>query len=114
MKGDGITYPSIIEKRKKYTRQGLKEYISVGRGVMPAFDFISDSQKEELVTFVFNPEARTIDVASLDAISEELEEIPYSHTGYTSYRNGKLWWTGCYKGRFSFYWCHQRRETQSI
>jgi quinoprotein glucose dehydrogenase len=82
MKGDGITYPSIIERRKKYTRQGLKDYISVGRGVMPAFDFLTDSQKEELVTFVLNPEARTMDIANLAAISEELQEIPYSHTGY--------------------------------
>ena len=82
MKGDGITYPSIIERRKLYTRQGLKDYIAVGRGVMPAFDFLTDSQKEELVTYVFNPEARTMDLSTLNAISEELKEVPYSHTGY--------------------------------
>lgn len=82
MKGDGITYPSIIDRRTKYTRQGLKEYISVGRGVMPAFDFLTDAQKEELVTYVLNPEARTMNMAEMDAISEELREIPYSHTGY--------------------------------
>jgi quinoprotein glucose dehydrogenase len=90
MKGDGITYPSIIERRKNYTRQGLKDYIAVGRGVMPAFDFLTDSQKEELVAYVFNPEARTMDLSTLDAISEELQEIPYSHTGYNRWadKNG--------------------------
>ena len=82
MKGDGIQYPSIVERRKNYNRQSLKEYISVGRGVMPAFDHLSDAQKEELVTYVLNPDANTMDVSSLEAISKELEEIPYSHTGY--------------------------------
>jgi quinoprotein glucose dehydrogenase len=82
MKGDGVTYPSIIEKRKNYTRQGLKEYIAVGRGKMPAFNFLSDAQKEELVSYVFNPEVQTIDPASITAITEELKEVPYSHTGY--------------------------------
>lgn len=88
MKGDGVAYPSIVERRKKYNREGLKGYISVGRGMMPAFDFLSDSQKEELVTYVLNPEARTMNTENLEAISEELQEIPYSHTGYNRWVDG--------------------------
>ncbi len=81
MKGDGIQYPNIVDRRNKYTRQDLKVYISKGRGVMPAFDFLSDVEKEELVTYVLNPEASAQKV-SRQNISEELKEVPYSHTGY--------------------------------
>jgi len=81
MKGDGIQYPNIAERRKKYTRQDLKVYISKGRGVMPAFDFLSDDEKEELSTYVLNPEASAKKVSRKN-ISEELKEVPYSHTGY--------------------------------
>jgi len=90
MKGDGITYPSIIEKRKIYSRQGLKEYISVGRGKMPSFNFLSESQKDELVAYVFNPEVKTTDFANLKEITEELKDVPYSHTGYNRWvdKNG--------------------------
>jgi len=82
MKGDGIVYPSIVERRKKYTRQDLMGYIAKGKGVMPAFDFLSQSQKEELATYVLNPNAKTSSTESMARISEELKEIPYSHTGY--------------------------------
>jgi len=81
MKGDGIQYPNILERRKKYTRQDLKVYISKGRGVMPAFDFLSDEEKEELSTYVLDPEASAQPI-SKGNISEELQEVPYSHTGY--------------------------------
>ena len=89
MKGDGIAYPSIIEKRKNYTRQGLKEYISVGRGMMPAFDFLSDSQKEELVSYVFNPEIESSNSDDRMEIAKELMEVPYSHTGYNRWVDKK-------------------------
>lgn len=48
---------------------------------MPAFDFLSDDEKEELATYVLNPEAsgKKIDKQN---ISKELEEVPYTHTGY--------------------------------
>jgi quinoprotein glucose dehydrogenase len=81
MKGDGIQYPNIRERREKYTRQDLKVYISKGRGVMPAFDFLSDEEKEQLVTYVLEPETSSKQISKVD-ISEELQEVPYSHTGY--------------------------------
>jgi quinoprotein glucose dehydrogenase len=89
MKGDGITYPSIIEKRKIYSRQGLKEYISVGRGKMPSFNFLSETQKDELVAYVFNPEIKTSDFVNLKEIAEELKDVPYSHTGYNRWVDKK-------------------------
>ena len=81
MKGDGRAYPDITVRREKYSRQELMIYISKGRGVMPAFDFLSDGEKEELATYVLNPEATGKPVAAKD-ISEELKEVPYSFTGY--------------------------------
>ncbi|MBR9999358.1 MAG: PQQ-binding-like beta-propeller repeat protein, partial [Cyclobacteriaceae bacterium] len=81
MQGDGIQYPNIQERRKKYTRQDLKVYISKGRGVMPAFDFLTEEEKDEVVTYVLNPEASGREV-SRENISRELQEVPYTHTGY--------------------------------
>jgi len=82
MKGDGRVYPDITERRSNYSRQELKSYISTGRGIMPAFDFLSDKQKSDLVTYVLNPDAETGEIADLNDVDDLVKEIPYSHTGY--------------------------------
>ncbi len=87
MKGDGRTYPDITKRRDNYTRQELMTYISKGRGIMPAFDFLTEEEKAEMATYVLNPEASGKPV-SRDAIPQELQEVPYSHTGYNRWVDG--------------------------
>lgn len=82
MKGDGIQYPDITARRDSYTRQELMQYISRGRGVMPAFDFLTEEEKQEVATYVLNPDAQAGEVITRENMSEELREIPYTHTGY--------------------------------
>ncbi len=49
---------------------------------MPAFDFLTDQQKTDLVTYVLNPDAETGKKVDLNDVDDLVKEIPYSHTGY--------------------------------
>ncbi|HLF33076.1 MAG TPA: PQQ-binding-like beta-propeller repeat protein [Cyclobacteriaceae bacterium] len=89
-KGDGRAYPNITNMDQKYTREDLKKYISVGRGVMPAFGFLSESEKDEIATYILNPDAKP----GTSKVSEEMDslvrKVPYTHTGYVRWvdKNG--------------------------
>jgi quinoprotein glucose dehydrogenase len=89
-RGDGRAYPNITNMDQKYTREDLKKYILVGRGVMPAFGFLSEPEKDEIATYILNPDAKP----GVSTVSEEMDslvrKVPYTHTGYVRWvdKNG--------------------------
>ena len=89
-KGDGKTYPNITNVKAKYTREDLKKHITNGRGIMPAFNFLSDTEKDELATFVLNPELKPTKRTGSHEIDSLIKEVPYTHTGYNRWvdKNG--------------------------
>jgi quinoprotein glucose dehydrogenase len=81
-KGDGKAYPDITHMERKYTREDLKKYISTGRGVMPSFGMLTENEKDELATYVLNPDAKVVSRKVSAEMDSLVRKVPYTHTGY--------------------------------
>lgn len=80
--GDGQTYPSLLAVEDRYSRNEVSELIRGGKGVMPSFGYLSESQRDVLVDYLFNMvradhHGETVEVES--------SVIPYAHTGYNRF-----------------------------
>ncbi len=92
LKGDGRNYPNITQVGSKYTREGFIKYISTGRGMMTAFDFLTDEQKDEIASYVLYYNKKIIETPRKVAghssdkegpnIDSLISKVPYTHTGY--------------------------------
>ena len=56
LKGNGASYPGLLNLEKKHTDKTLTDIIENGRNMMPAFKQISNSEKETLLAFLLNKE----------------------------------------------------------
>jgi quinoprotein glucose dehydrogenase len=74
--GSGQEYPSLVQVDKKLSREEIGTIIKSGRGRMPSFQHISDKERQELVNFLLNPEAKTI----ASAESHSATEAPAAET----------------------------------
>lgn len=81
-KGDGRNYPNITNIKSKYTREGLMNYIATGRGMMPAFDFLTEEQKNEIATYVMYPDLKQPAGKTSGEYDSLVRAVPYSTTGY--------------------------------
>jgi quinoprotein glucose dehydrogenase len=112
LKGNGSSYPSLVDLHKKYTEEQARKIIENGRNMMPAFKQIPESEKEPLVTFLLNLEEKEpgamkrgsamaaslpkepgggeADHYHLPAKKSILDEVPYKMTGYNRFldKNG--------------------------
>ncbi len=84
-KGGG-NYPSLIDVNKKYNAATFNQLVSNGRKMMPAFNTISDEEKNAIASFIldmkniqnkkFIPAAKTKD---------PYLQLPYTNTGYNKF-----------------------------
>jgi quinoprotein glucose dehydrogenase len=81
-KGDGKTIPDITNAKVKFTREDLKKHISTGRHTMPAFNFLTDAEKDELATYVLYPDLKPAKKQNTSEIDELIKEVPYTFSGY--------------------------------
>jgi quinoprotein glucose dehydrogenase len=110
LKGNGSSYPSLVDLHKKYTEEQARKIIENGRNMMPAFKQIPESEKEPLVTFLLNLEEKEPgamkrgsamaaslpkepgggEADHLPAKKSILDEVPYKMTGYNRFldKNG--------------------------
>jgi quinoprotein glucose dehydrogenase len=72
------TFPGLVGLPKKMSQMETTRLVEQGKGFMPSFRFLSDSEKQALVGFLYG------------AVSEPDDEkveagIPYTHTGYNRF-----------------------------
>ncbi|WP_153797419.1 outer membrane protein assembly factor BamB family protein [Foetidibacter luteolus] len=98
LKGNGSSFPSLVNLEKKYNEQQAWKVISNGKNMMPAFKQIPDNEKNALLTFLLNlPEKEpAADNRSAGPVKEPasqttavasniLDEVEYNMTGYNRF-----------------------------
>ena len=107
LKGNGSSYPALLNLEKKYTEEQARKIIENGRNMMPAFKQIPEGEKGALISFLLNttdkePATKPKGTASLakepgggeadnlPAKKSILDEVPYTITGYNRFldKNG--------------------------
>ncbi len=87
LKGNGTSYPSLVNIGKKYKADQIGKIIASGRNMMPSFKQIPDHEREELIDFLlhkeaFSKEPGAIVLANTSDKKSILDEVPYTMTGY--------------------------------
>ena len=72
------TFPGLIEVSKKMSQVEATRLVGEGKGFMPSFRFLSDSEMQAVVGFLFG------EVSDSNGENVELG-IPYTHTGYNRF-----------------------------
>lgn len=96
LKGNGTSYPSLVNIGKKYSASQLSGIIASGRNMMPSFKQISPADKENLMAFLLKiPEAKGAKEIAKEptgnrAVSSATEkkmidEAPYTMNGYNRF-----------------------------
>lgn len=96
LKGNGASYPSLVNIGKKYTADQVSGIIASGRNMMPSFKQISPADKKNLLAFLLKiPETRaakevakepTINrTASSETEKKMVDQIPYAMNGYNRF-----------------------------
>lgn len=81
--------PSLVGVEERMKRSDAVTQLETGKGVMPSFAFLTDSQKQALVDYVFGNESSENDLSrqNSEPLAEALSVIPYSHTGYRRWQD---------------------------
>jgi quinoprotein glucose dehydrogenase len=53
-KGQGTAFPSLIDLNKKYDTPKLTALLQTGKNAMPAFDYLSEKERNALISFLLN------------------------------------------------------------
>lgn len=100
LKGNGTSYPSLLNLEKKYTEEPLRKVIDNGKNMMPSFKQIPEQEKGVLVSFLLKLESKEPanipkepgggEADHLPAKKSILDEVPFTMTGYNRFldRNG--------------------------
>lgn len=109
LKGNGVSYPSLLHLENKYNDEQAGKIIQNGKNMMPAFKQINESDKKALLAFLLNREekkhaaamikkgnaaASAKEPASIVNNTEQkksiLDEVHYTMTGYNRFydKNG--------------------------
>ena len=94
-KGNGSSFPSVLNMRSKYNAQQLWSIIEQGKNMMPAFAQIKGVDKDALLAFLLELEEKepgtSKEPASTTSSTKSiLDEVPYTTTGYNRFldKNG--------------------------
>lgn len=97
LKGNGPSFPSLINLHKRLNEEQVSKVIDNGRGRMPAFKQITASEKSALLAFLLKTKLKEeVDtkpnkVSGPVSIQQSLlEQVPYTITGYNRFldKNG--------------------------
>lgn len=81
--GSGKSVPSIRNLQKKYSKQSLMGFVLKGKGVMPAFGHLSESERDAIARYVLDLQERTEEEKKGNF--ERDPDILYSTTGYNRF-----------------------------
>ncbi|HZY37708.1 MAG TPA: PQQ-binding-like beta-propeller repeat protein [Mucilaginibacter sp.] len=92
LKGNGVSYPSLVDVGKRYNEQQVSQIIASGRNMMPAFRRISGIDKQALLAFLLKIPAKPTDAALLkkEPLSITLNPrniVPYMMDGYKRFQD---------------------------
>lgn len=73
------TFPSLVGISDRMTEEGLQQLLKKGRGMMPAFSYVSQEERNGMISFLLGEEDATFTVADSAA---SRAGSPYIHTGY--------------------------------
>lgn len=78
------SYPSLVNIEKRLTENQIRQLLTKGRGMMPAFSHISEAERSAIIDFLLGKKS---DIKVTDTPKSE---VPYQHTGYNRWydRNG--------------------------
>jgi quinoprotein glucose dehydrogenase len=88
------TYPPIAQIGKKMNKEQIIDQMSLGKGLMPAFGFLTQSEKSAIANFLLGnqqPEETDIPSNTSNASSKSSNNnTAYTHTGYNRFldKNG--------------------------
>jgi len=86
-RGDGNVYPAIDQLQKKYSKESLKKFILAGRGVMPAFAHLRETERDAISRYVLELEERTEEEKKGNF--ERHPDILFSNTGYNRFQTNE-------------------------
>ncbi|WP_295671492.1 PQQ-binding-like beta-propeller repeat protein [uncultured Mucilaginibacter sp.] len=85
LKGNGSSYPSLVNIGRKYNEQQVSQLVTNGRNMMPSFKQIPAAEKAALLAFVLNLPEKPSDrqIISKEPVSASAQNsIPYTMNGY--------------------------------
>ena len=95
LKGNGSSFPSLVDIDKKYNKDQVSKIIGTGRNMMPSFQQISENDKKALLAFIMKVPEKTIILKERTGIAPTpdnvqqkksvLDDIPYTMTGYNRF-----------------------------
>jgi quinoprotein glucose dehydrogenase len=91
LKGNGPSFPSLVDIGKKYNHKEVKGIVENGKNMMPAFKQLDSTETEGLLAFLMDLEVRDPDPTKLkEPLGEKsgnqiLDRIPYTMTGYNRF-----------------------------
>ena len=96
LKGNGTTFPSLVNIQKKLNEEQVRTLLENGKNMMPAFKQISTTDKDALLAFLLNLKEKkvtsnvkgpTAKATSGDRVAKKsiLDEVPYTMTGYNKF-----------------------------
>ncbi len=74
-------YPALIGIRERLGRSVTTSLITNGKGLMPGFSQISDSEKQSIVSYIFGEEKEELTAVAKD----EYPDVPYRFNGYNKF-----------------------------
>jgi quinoprotein glucose dehydrogenase len=76
--------PSLVDISKKMSKEDMVRLLQTGRGMMPSFGFLTESQKRSVADFMLgnNPPEEAAGRSGDIAGDDVLGGVPYSFTGY--------------------------------
>lgn len=89
-KGNGASYPSLINLNEKYEAEHIRKIIDNGRNMMPAFKNIPEDEKNPLITYLLDlKKSKAVDAVAKEpsgnSKTDILDKIPYTMTGYNRF-----------------------------
>lgn len=74
--------PALAGLNHRLKRAELLALLKLGKGVMPSFDFLSESQRNAVVDYLLGFDSPSLNKKASTRGTDMLGLIPYSHTGY--------------------------------
>ncbi|MDN5285856.1 MAG: pyrroloquinoline quinone-dependent dehydrogenase [Mucilaginibacter sp.] len=96
LKGNGTSYPSLVNIGKKYKEDQVSQIIANGRNMMPSFKQIAQADKKALLAFLLKlPDAKAAKVIAKEPTTNRItntkleknvvDEVPYTMAGYNRF-----------------------------
>jgi quinoprotein glucose dehydrogenase len=90
--GSGQEYPGLVQIGNRMSKEDISLIIKTGRGRMPAFQHITDKERDELVAFLTNTEQKPLATENHSASEAPMEAKsafpyipPYINNGWTRF-----------------------------